>query len=194
VVEKIIQYFDIPISIDTYKSEVAEEALKTGCKIVNDISGFSFDNQMINMVKDYQPACIVMHIKGTPKNMQTNPVYEDVVKEVYQFLSNQVKLLHSQGIKEVVIDPGFGFGKSLDDNYILLKNLNRFAEIGVPILAGISRKSMIGKVVDVPPKERLAGSIILDMIAVQNGAQIIRVHDVKEHLQALKIYEKYLSL
>jgi dihydropteroate synthase len=193
VIEKINKEFDTIISIDTYKSRVAEESLKNGAKIINDISGFTMDAEMENVALKYNATSIIMHIKGTPKNMQTDPFYKNVVKEVYDFLDERVKHLKKIGIKDIIIDPGFGFGKSLDDNYILLNKLTEFKKIGCQILAGVSRKSMIGKVLDIPIDERLPGTIALNTIAILNGARIIRVHDVKENYQAVKIIEKYLE-
>ncbi|HOV14304.1 MAG TPA: dihydropteroate synthase, partial [Spirochaetota bacterium] len=176
VIEKVTKDFDIPVSIDTYKSKVADEALKNGAKIINDISGFMFDNEMEKVALKHNATSIIMHIKGTPKDMQSNPIYEDVVTEVYDFLNERVNHLKEKGLKEIIIDVGFGFGKSLDDNYLLLKNLIKFKNIGCPILSGISRKSMIGKIVDVPASERVSGSVALNTIAILNGTKIIRCH------------------
>ncbi len=191
VVEKINRNFKCIISIDTYKSRVAEEAIKNGAKIINDISGFCFDDDMEKVALKYNAASIIMHIKGTPKDMQINPFYENVVDEVYNFLKDKSERLKSKGLSEIVIDPGFGFGKSLEDNYKLLRNLSKFKEINCPILAGISRKSMIGKVTNIPPEDRLPGTIALNSIAILNGANIIRCHDIAENFQAIKIVEKY---
>ncbi len=193
VIEKINSNFNIIISIDTYKSNVAREALKNGAEIINDISGFSFDGRMIEVAKEFNATSVIMHIKGTPKDMQLNPVYEDVVSEVYNFLENRVNLLKSNGLNKIIIDPGFGFGKSLEHNYILLKNLDKFKKLGCPILIGISRKSMIGKVIDIPPKERVAGTIVLNTIGMLNGASIIRVHDIKEAYQGIAVLKKYIE-
>lgn len=194
VVEAIKKRFDVLISVDTYKADVAEEALKAGAHIINDISGFTFDERMLEVVGRYKPACAAMHIKGTPKNMQVDPHYESVVDEVYDFLAARLEALKAVGVEEVILDPGFGFGKSLDDNYLLLKHFDRFKELGCPLLAGISRKSMIGKVVDSKPEERVPGTITLDTVAILKGATIVRVHDVKESSQSLKVLERYLSV
>jgi dihydropteroate synthase len=194
VVEKINKEFKTMISVDTYKSAVAEEAMKNGAEIINDISGFTFDKNMENVALKYNAVSIIMHIKGEPRNMQIDPVYEDVVKEVYDFLYERVEYLKNKGLKEIIIDPGFGFGKCLNDNYVLLKNLNKFMKIGCPIMAGISRKSMIGKILNILPEERLASTLALNTAAVQNGARILRVHDVKEHYQAAKVLEKYIEV
>lgn len=194
VVKMIKQNFDVLISVDSYKSRVAEESLKVGAHIINDISGFTFDEDMLEVVSRYKPVCAAMHIKGTPRDMQVDPHYEDVTGEVYDFLSGRVKALQEAGIEEIIIDPGFGFGKSLDDNYLLLNNLDRFKELGCPILAGISRKSMIGKVVVSEPHERVPGTITLDTLAILKGANIIRVHDIKESYQSIKVLERYLEV
>jgi dihydropteroate synthase len=194
IIENINKNFDIIISIDTYKSRVAEEALKNGAEIVNDISGFTFDEKMVDITSKYNATCIVMHIKGTPKNMQVDPKYNNVVEEIYNFLNQRVEILRERSIQNIIIDLGFGFGKSLDDNYILLNNLKSFKKIGCPILSGISRKSMIGKVVDVDPENRVSGTLALNTIAILNGTSILRVHDIKENYQAIKVIQKYLSV
>lgn len=194
VIEKVNNNFNTIISIDTYKSTVAEEAFKNGAEIINDISGFTFDPLMVDLASKYKAACIVMHIKGTPKDMQVDPNYNDVIGEIYSFLKDRVNKLKEKDIHDIIIDVGFGFGKSLDDNYILLKNLDKFKKIGCPILAGISRKSMIGRVVNTDPADRISGTLALNVIAILNGANIVRVHDIKEHYQAIKVLQKYFSV
>ncbi len=193
IIESINKNFNTIISIDTYKSKIAKEAIINGAEIINDISGFTFDTLMVNIASKYNAVCIVMHIKGTPKNMQVDPKYENLIKDIYDFLNNRVEVLRSKGIKNIIIDVGFGFGKSLDDNFILLNNLKSFKKIGCPILTGISRKSMIGKVVDVAPELRVSSTVALNTIAILNGAKIIRVHDVMENYQAIKVIEKYIK-
>jgi len=194
LIEKINRNFETIISIDTYKSKVAELAIQNGAEIINDISGFTFDSNMINVAKKYNATSIIMHIKGTPKDMQINPVYHDVVSEIYDFFKERINFCKNNGVEKLILDPGFGFGKSLDHNYILLKNLNKFTDFGYPVLVGISRKSMIGKVIDVPPKERVAGTISLNTIAILNGAKMVRVHDVKEAYQSIAVIKKYLEI
>ncbi|OHD16030.1 MAG: dihydropteroate synthase [Spirochaetes bacterium GWD1_27_9] len=194
IIEKINKEFNTIISIDTYKSLVADESLKNGAKIINDISGFTFDSQMEIIAKKHNATCIIMHIKGTPKNMQIDPHYDNLILEIFNFLNNKVISLRNNGINDIIIDVGFGFGKNLNDNYKLLKNLSYFTKIGCPILAGISRKSMIGKLINIPPAERVAGTVSLNTIAILNGARLIRVHDVKENHQAVKTIEKYLEI
>ncbi len=194
VIEKIISNFDVTVSIDTTKSEVALESVKKGVQIINDISGFTFDNNMINVAKDYDAISIIMHIKGTPQNMQELPIYDDIIAEVITDLRNKALLLTNNGLKRIVIDPGFGFGKSVDDNYQILLNLSLFKELGYPILAGISRKSMIGSVTGTNPENRLGGSIALNTVAALNGASIIRVHDIQEHQQLKLVIERYKQI
>jgi dihydropteroate synthase len=193
VIEKISSNFKTVISVDTYKSQVADQALKSGAEIINDISGFTYDQGMISTAKKHNSACIVMHIKGTPKDMQIDPRYNDVIGEIYNFLEGQINLLRSNGLNNIIIDPGFGFGKTLDDNYRILNDLDRFSLLGIPVMAGISRKSMIGKVIGTEPDDRLSGTIALNTIAALKGAKIIRVHDVKENFQAVKVIEKYFE-
>ncbi len=193
VIERINSNFNTIISIDTYKSKVADESLKNNAEIINDISGLTFDPLMEEVVLKYDPVCVVMHIKGTPKNMQVDPEYENVVNEIYDFLFNRAMHLKDIGINKLFIDVGFGFGKSLDDNYILLRNLDHFKKIGYPILAGISRKSMIGKIIELEPKLRINPTISLNTLAILNGARIIRVHDVRPNYEAFKVIEKYLE-
>jgi dihydropteroate synthase len=193
VIEEINKNFNTIISIDTYKSRVAFEAIKNGAEIINDISGLTYDEEMVKVAFEKKAKCIVMHIKGKPKDMQIDPVYTNVINEVHDFLKNRVLELAKAGLTDIIIDVGFGFGKSLDDNYQLLKNLNNFTDINCPVLAGISRKSMIGKIVDALPENRISGTVALNTIAVLNGARILRVHDIKENFQAAKVIEKYLK-
>lgn len=193
VIENINKNFNTIISIDTYKSRVAFEAINNGSEIINDISGLTFDDKMIEVASEKKAKCIVMHIKGKPKDMQIDPVYSDVANEVFDFLKRRVNELNESGINDIIIDPGFGFGKSLDDNYLLLKNLGKFSKINCPILAGISRKSMIGKIAGGITELRVSGTVALNTIAALNGARLWRVHDVKENFQAAKVIEKYLN-
>ncbi|HNZ27055.1 MAG TPA: dihydropteroate synthase [Spirochaetota bacterium] len=193
VIEKINKNFQTIISIDTYKSAVAREAVKNGAEIINDITGF-VDDDMIKVASEYKTACIVMHMKGDPSNMQEAPVYDDILGEISSFLNSQVAKLKYNGIHNIIIDVGFGFGKSLEDNYFLLKNLTFFKRMNLPILTGVSRKSMIGKLLDVPPKERDVSTVVLNAIAALNGSSILRIHNVKENNNLLKILKKYLEI
>lgn len=199
IVDAVKKRFDIQISVDTYKSTVAEEAILSGASIINDISGFTMDEKMPDVALKYQPTCILMHMLGTPLTMQNNPVYENVCKEVFSSLLERAEHFSSMGIKKIVLDPGFGFGKTTDDNYRLLAGLKELVASGYPVLAAASRKSMIGNVLSadgksVLPDERVAGTVAVHTIAVLNGASWIRVHDVKEAVQAVKVAEKYLEI
>lgn len=192
VISSLKKKITIPISIDTYKSEVAEEALKAGAVIVNDISGFTFDERLPEITAKRNASCILMHIKGTPKSMQENPVYNDVVNEVYDFLYNSVSRAKNSGIKQVITDVGIGFGKTLEHNLELIKNLSKFKSLGCPILLGASRKSFINKISPTPLEERLEGTLAVNAIGIANGANIIRVHDVLENKRAARVAEKLL--
>lgn len=188
VVEQIIEKRpEAVISIDTTKSLVAKEALNAGAKIVNDISAGTFDNNMLNTVSEFNAGFVLMHIKGTPDTMQKNPYYEDVVSEVYDFLADRVEESEKAGVKNIFIDPGIGFGKRIVDNYELIKRLNEFKSIGYPILVGLSRKSFLGKSLDIGVDERDRATTLAETIAVNNGARIVRTHNVKNAVEAKKI-------
>lgn len=189
---------DFFISIDTYKAKVAEEALKAGADIVNDISAMSFDKDMAKVVADFDCPVILNHIKGTPKNMQKNPYYDDVIEEIINFLEQQIDYGIKKGIREdrFIIDPGIGFGKNVEHNVEIIKRLLELKILGLPILIGISRKSFIGLILknllgksEYPPKERINGTLAATAIAVLNGAHIVRVHDVKETAEFLTILD-----
>lgn len=193
VISSLKDKVNIPLSIDTYKSEVAEEALKAGAVIVNDISGFRFDEKMPEVTARYNASCILMHIKGTPKDMQKDPHYDDVVQEVYDYLVESVKMAEDAGIKQIITDVGIGFGKLLEHNLTLIKNLGRFKELGYPILMGLSRKSFMDKIFPTPLDERLEGTIAANAISIINGANIIRVHDVLENKRAARVADRLLK-
>jgi len=180
VIERIAGMTDAVISIDTTKSVVADAALRAGASIVNDISGLTFDADMAATAALHNAALVVMHIRGTPETMQINPVYADVVAEVKAELRRSVETARSAGVKNIVIDPGIGFGKNLEHNLLLLKNLQEFNDLGCPILIGTSRKGFIGAILDTPVNDRIEGTAASVAVAIMNGAQIIRVHDVKE--------------
>lgn len=184
------QYNDIAISIDTYRSNVAKKGLDEGANIINDISGGKLDPKMFDIVADYNAPYILMHMLGTPQTMQDNPSYKNVVQEVFDFFEAKVELLTQKGVSTVILDPGFGFGKSLEHNYKLLHDLDYFHKLGLPILAGVSRKSMINKVLDTTPDEALNGTTVLNTIALLKGAKIIRVHDVKQARETIKLVTK----
>ncbi|MGC9062636.1 dihydropteroate synthase [Calditerrivibrio sp.] len=181
------------VSVDTYKSKVAEECLKIGAHIINDISGFHFDEDMPKVCADYNAGVCLMHIKGVPKTMQDNPKYNNLLEEIKYYIYESIEMGLKKGLSEdnMMIDPGFGFGKSLDDNYLILKYLKEFESFGKPILVGLSRKSMVGGVIEKPVSERVVGSKIVETIALLNGADIIRTHDVEESLDMMKIFNFY---
>jgi dihydropteroate synthase len=192
-VENLLSVFpDAIISVDTYRSKVAKSAVEAGAHIINDISGGTFDDKMFQTVADLNVPYVLMHIKGTPQNMQNNPRYVDVVQEVKYFFKRQLRKLRDAGVtKNIILDPGFGFGKTLENNYELLKDLASFTDLGCPVLTGISRKSMINKVLHITPDEALNGTTVLNTIALLNGANILRVHDVKEAVEVVRLVEFY---
>jgi len=189
VLEVLVRETSVPLSIDTYKSQVAEEALKLGVAIVNDISGLRFDPRMAEVAAQYSAAVVIMHIKGTPKNMQQNPHYDDLMGEILQYLDAGIRKAQEVGIprNKLVVDPGIGFGKRLRDNYVILRRLRELRVLGVPVLIGPSRKSFIGKVLNLPPQERLEGTAAAVTVGILNGADIVRVHDVKAMSRVVKI-------
>lgn len=175
------------LSVDTTKSKVAYEALRCGVKIVNDISSFNVDDQMLNIVKQFDAALVLMHMKGNPKTMQQDPSYDDVVSEIYDYLNLKVELAKKAGIKNIIIDPGIGFGKRVTDNFELIKRLDEFKGIGHPILIGVSKKSFLGNALDLKIDERGNSTIVAETISIKNGARFIRTHDVKYTIQASRI-------
>lgn len=189
VIERLMQEVDVVLSVDTTKSIVAQRALELGAHIVNDVSGLQFDAEMAMVVSAFGASVVIMHIKGTPENMQQNPTYDDVVREIYEYFEQRIFFAISQGIdsKNIILDPGIGFGKRLNDNYEIIANLRTFSELGRPILVGPSRKSFIGKILNLPPEETLEGTIAMTTTAILNGARILRVHDVKEVKRAAQI-------
>ncbi|MCC8365166.1 dihydropteroate synthase [Xenorhabdus sp. PB61.4] len=194
VIEALSRRFDVWISVDTSKAIVIQEAAKAGAHIINDIRSLQEPNALEEAAKTGLPVCL-MHMQGQPRTMQAEPHYFDVIAEVKAFLEAQIERCITAGIAKnnLIIDPGFGFGKNLSHNYQLLAQLKAFHHLGVPILAGMSRKSMIGQLLHVPPQERVTGSVACAVIAAMQGAQIIRVHDVKETVQAMQIVQATLS-
>ncbi len=180
VIEQLSKVTNIPISIDTTKSAVAEKALQSGAVIVNDISSFHFDNRMPEIVSKHEATVVLMHIKDTPKTMQKNPEYKNLIGEIKNYLYNAKKISAENSIKQIIIDPGIGFGKKLEHNIEIFKRLKEFQEIRNPILIGPSRKSFIGELLNLPIDERLDGTAAAVAVSIMNGANIIRVHDVKE--------------
>jgi dihydropteroate synthase len=187
VISELKNRVKIPISIDTFKSAVAEEALKAGAVIVNDISGFRFDDKMPETAARYGASCILMHIKGIPRNMQVNPQYENVIEEIKQYLLKSIDIANNAGIKQIIIDPGIGFGKKLEHNLIILKNLNEFKSIGYPLMIGLSNKRFIDNIFPALINERVEGTIAANTTAILKGANIIRVHNVLSNKRAARI-------
>ncbi|NLV75663.1 MAG: dihydropteroate synthase [Tissierellia bacterium] len=183
---------DILISVDTYRSKTAEEAIKAGGDIINDISAMTFDENMANVVKKYNVPVILMHIKGTPKNMQKNPHYDDVVKEVQDYFKERIQYAKYKGIKEekIILDPGIGFGKNFQHNMELIKNIDSFFIFNLPILLAVSRKTFIGEALGgLPVDERLEGTMAISCYAAMKDVDIVRVHDVLENKRAVDMIE-----
>ncbi len=190
VVQALATRFPVPISVDTYKSEVARAALDTGATLVNDISGLRFDPAMARTAAEYHAAVVVMHIQGTPRTMQLHPHYDDLMTEICASLQESTALAMAAGIppEQVVLDPGFGFGKTLENNLELLRRLRELRSFGQPVLIGTSRKSSIGKILgDLPPEERVEGTAATVALAIAHGADIVRVHDVKAMARVAKV-------
>lgn len=182
---------EVPLSIDTYRSWVALRVIdEIGECIVNDISGGSFDEHMFDTIAKLGVPYILMHIQGTPENMQDDPQYDDVIKDISKYFSDKVRKLTKAGVKDVILDPGFGFGKNIDDNYDLLNRLDAFKVFQLPVMAGISRKSMLYKYLEIDPEGSLPATVAANMMALLGGADILRVHDVREAVQTVKLFKK----
>lgn len=194
LVEAVRKRFDCLISVDSSKAEVFRQSALVGADILNDIRALQEPNALETAVELGLPVCL-MHMQGTPQNMQQNPEYDDVVEEVADFLNQRIFACTMAGIpkEHIILDVGFGFGKTVQHNYQLLKHLNAFVASGYPVLAGLSRKSMIGNVINKPVDQRVAGSIAGALLAVQNGAKIVRVHDVAETADALKVWQAMVN-
>lgn len=180
------------VSVDTFRAEVARKAVEAGADIVNDISGGEMDREMFSAVSELHVPYILMHMQGTPKDMQVEPKYEDLMCEVFRSLGERVEALHEMGVADIILDPGFGFGKTMTQNYEMMARLEEFRLLGCPLLVGVSRKSMIYRLLNTMPEESLNGTTALNMIALMKGADILRVHDVKEAVEAIKIYRQCL--
>ena len=191
--EVLSQKPDAVISIDTTKAIVAREALENGARVVNDISGGTFEPEVISAVNEFNASLVLMHIKGKPKTMQNSPEYSDVVKEVYEFLSMQSQIAKQKGIEKIFIDPGIGFGKKLEHNLKLLDRLEELKLIGYPILIGLSRKSLIGNILDLPFDKRDDASNALNAFALSKGARIVRTHNVKQAVETCKLFNRIIS-
>ena len=191
-VELVRKYYpNLPVSIDTFRAGVAREIVSClGEVIVNDISGGTLDENMFDFVAETGVPYIMMHIQGTPQTMQQNPVYEDVVREVRQFLTERIAVLNAKGFDNIILDPGFGFGKTLAHNYELMSGMDTYQDLGYPLLVGISRKTMIYKLLGGTAQDALNGTMVLNTIALLKGANILRVHDVKEAVETVRIVQQ----
>jgi len=191
VIEAVLIAFpDTIISIDTFRSKVAKKAIEAGAAIINDISAGDLDDNMFSVVAEKQVPYIMMHMQGTPETMQNNPNYNNIIQEITYYFSEKINALRKKGVNDIIIDPGFGFGKTLEHNYEILGKLNNLQLLNVPILVGISRKSMIYKLLKVSAQESLNGTIAANMIALRNGANVLRVHDVKEAIECVRLDNK----
>lgn len=181
VIKSLSAHVKVPISVDTYKARVARLAIEAGASIINDISALRFDPDMVNVVREYKTPVVLMHMLGRPRDMQANPVYGNVVKDVYDFLRERIEFAERSGIRreDIIIDPGIGFGKRLAHNLSLIKHLDVFRDFGCPVLIGPSRKSFIGEVLDLPVGKRVEGTAAVVAVSIMKGANVIRVHDVR---------------
>lgn len=195
IVEYLRNKHDILISIDTYRSKVALEAISAGAHIVNDISAFTMDKNMAQVVVDREVSAVLMHMQGKPENMQKNPQYENVVDEIYEYLDERARIAIHMGMSpdKIIIDPGIGFGKDLGHNLSILNKLGEFRAMGFPVMIGASRKAFIGAILDLPVEERLEGSLAAAVWTVINGVNILRVHDVLETVRSVKIARRIMS-
>lgn len=194
IIEELIDNISVPLSIDTYKSKVAKKALKLGVEIVNDISGLRSDPEMGKIISEYKAYVIIMHMKGTPKNMQDDPKYDNLLGEIIEFFNRQIQFAVNSGIQKtrIILDPGIGFGKRIADNFVLLNSLKMLADLGYPLLVGPSRKSFIGLTLKLPPNQRVEGTSAAVTASILNGAKIVRVHDVKEMKRVVTIADLIL--
>lgn len=191
ILETIIKHFpEIFISIDTFRSEVARQSVEIGACMINDISAGNLDKQMFKTIAKLQVPYIMMHMKGTPQSMQQNVIYNDLIKDIIYFFSKKINQLRALDVNDIILDVGFGFSKTLDQNYELLNNLNLFNHLELPILSGISRKSMLYKYLNISPEEALNATTVTNTIAILQGSNILRVHDVKEAIETIKIVNK----
>ncbi len=188
IIEALAKEITAPISIDTYKPQVAKTALQAGAKMLNDITGFK-NPDMIAVAAEFQVPVVVMHMQGEPKSMQENPTYTNVIEDIKNFFVERIQALKAAGVKDIILDPGIGFGKTLEHNLNILKHLEEFTTLGCPILVGPSRKSFIGKITGLPVEERLEGTLGAVAVSVMNGASIVRVHDVKACRRVLDIVD-----
>lgn len=193
-VETILSAFpDALISVDTFRSQVAKAAVEAGAALVNDISAGHLDPEMVPVVKQLNVPYILMHMKGTPATMQQFTVYDDLFRDIFFYFSERIGHCRAHGINDLIIDPGFGFSKTVDQNYALLHHLDKFSVFGVPVLAGISRKSMIYKVLGNAPADALNGTSVLNTIALSRGAVLLRVHDVREAVECVRLHRQVIG-
>ena len=178
---------NLKISIDTFRSNVARQCIKNGADMINDISAGEKDKKMFDTIAELNVPYVMMHMKGNSLTMQKNPNYENIINEIFNFFEKKIKTLNSLGFNKIIIDPGFGFGKTLEHNYEILRNLSKFKKINLPILVGVSRKSMIYNLLNITADQALNGTSIINTIALNNGANLLRVHDVKEAIECIKI-------
>jgi dihydropteroate synthase len=181
---------DCLISIDTFRAVIAQEAVDAGANIINDISGGQLDEGMFETAGRLQVPYILMHMRGTPQTMNLLTEYEDIMADMVRYFEPRIVQLQAAGVRDIILDPGFGFAKTIDQNYEVLRHLGDLKLLGLPVLAGLSRKSMTYKTLDIPATEALAGTIVLNTIALMHGASILRVHDVKEAVQTIKLFKK----
>ena len=180
----------VRISVDTFRSQVAEQALDNGAAMINDISAGLLDDSMMNVVSKYQVPYVMMHMKGTPQTMKSLNQYDDLITDIIHYFSERVRRANELGINDLIIDPGFGFAKNIDQNFELLKRLSHLEHLELPLLIGVSRKSMVHKTLGIKPEEALNGTTALNMLALDRGASILRVHDVKEAVECCKLYDR----
>ena len=191
VLEKTLYYFPgVLISVDTFRSKIAKKSIKAGACMINDISAGNMDNKMFQTIAELQVPYIIMHMKGTPKNMQQNVKYSNLIEDIIYYFSKKIAELRVLGVNDIIADVGFGFSKTLDQNYELLKNLNLFEVLELPLLTGISRKSMLYKLLNTNPENASNATSVANTIALQKGTNLLRVHDVKEAIEAIKIVDK----
>ena len=187
------EYPELILSIDTFRSEVARNCLDLGIDIINDISAGCIDKNILDVVAEYNCPYIMMHMKGTPRTMQINPEYENLIKELLIYFAKRIYLAREKGIIDIIVDPGFGFGKTLDHNYTIMKKIENFKLLDLPILVGISRKSFITKQLDIDKKDSLNATTALNMYFLEKNINILRVHDVKEAKECIMLHEKIKS-
>lgn len=189
VIERLAKLTTTPISIDTYKSSVADRALEAGAVIVNDISGLHFDSQLVHVVAKHHASLVIMHLRGTPKTMQQDPKYTDVIEEVCTYLNEGIQVAEANNVNQIFVDPGLGFGKQVSHNIEIIRQLKKFHRFGYPVVVGPSRKSFLGMILDLPIDERIEGTAAAVAVSIVNGANVVRVHDVKYMRRVVKVVD-----